>query len=482
MKFLKGLLSVYRPDFPKVVVYMLQSTEYDTADYLAWLWRVFDFGKVMHRRTLVPTKPARMLLLAMRLGILAQALLGVFLAYRSLHVHHSTVGLVISILFILSAPIVWAHLIVAPLIAGRWFITKPSNWRQIREAEKIFANHPGVRIAIAGSYGKTTMKEILLSVLSEGKKVAATPANRNVASSHAEFAASLKGDEEILLIEYGEGAPGDVRRFCVNTHPNMGIITGLAPAHLDKYKTLKSAGEDIFSLADYLNDQDVYVNGENDALKPFLKKGHVRYTSEKVDGWRVSDIRVSMQGTKFKMTKGSLVLNLSSALIGRHLVAPMALAAYLADEAGLTKQQIEKGVANIKPFEHRMQARELHGAWLIDDTYNGNIEGMEAGLKLLAELPAKRKVYVTPGLVDQGAETENIHIRLGRAIAAAKPDVVVLMKHSVTDYIEMGIRSADYAGQLIINDDPLDFYNNLDKFVAAGDLVLMQNDWPDNYA
>lgn len=481
MKTIKGLLSIYRPSFPRTIVYMLQATEYDSADYLAWLWRVFDFGKVMHRRTLVMTKPARLLLSAIRFGMLAQIIIGINRVLHYSSSPHSWVGIILSLIFILSTPIVWAHLIVVPLVAGRWLITKPSNWRKVRRSEAIFKNHPGAKIAIAGSYGKTTMKEILLTVLSQGKKVAATPANRNVASSHAEFAASLNGDEEILLIEYGEGAPGDVRAFCANTHPDMGIITGLAPAHLDKYKTLKAAGEDIFSLADYLNDHDIYVNGENDALKPFLKKSHTLYSSQKVDGWRITDIKLSLKGTKFRMSKGTQTLNLSSSLVGRHLVAPLALAAYLADEAGLDKKQIEAGVAAVKPFEHRMETRELHGAWLIDDTYNGNIEGMEAGLKLLAELPSKRKIYVTPGLVDQGAETENVHVRLGRAIAAAKPDVVVLMEHSVTDYIEMGMRSSDYAGQLIIEDDPLNFYNNLDKFVAAGDLVLMQNDWPDNY-
>lgn len=481
MKFLKGLLSIYRPDFPKIVVYMLQATEYDSVDYLQWLWRVFDFGTVMHRRALVKTKPAQALLAAMWIGVLAQTIVGINLILHYSLTNSSWLGIVLSVILILAAPIVWAHLIVLPLALGRWLITKPTSWLKIRRSEKIFASHPGAKIAIAGSYGKTTMKEILLMVLSEGKRVAATPANRNVASSHAEFAQNLKGDEEILIIEYGEGAPGDVRRFYANTHPDMGIITGLAPAHLDKYKTLKAAGQDIFSLADYLNDHDVYINGESPAAKPFIKKGHVVYTSEKVNGWAISDIKIDIKGTRFKMKKGAQVLDLSSKLIGRHLVAPLALAAYLADEAGLSKAQIEAGVSKIRPFEHRMEARELHGAWLIDDTYNGNIDGMEAGLKLLNELPAKRKIYVTPGLVDQGVETENVHIRLGRAIAEAKPDKVVLMKHSVTQYIEAGLRSADFKGELIIEDDPLNFYNNLDKFIAAGDLVLMQNDWPDNY-
>src|SRR5665213_3582687 len=141
---------------------------------------------------------------------------------------------------------------------GRELSTKPKEASLINESASIFANHPGIKIAVAGSYGKTTMKELLKTVLSEGLKVAATPANKNVSSSHAYFAAKLKGDEDILIIEYGEGAPGDVARFARITQPTHAIITGLAPAHLDQYKTLQAAGKDIFSVADHLNGKHVY--------------------------------------------------------------------------------------------------------------------------------------------------------------------------------------------------------------------------------
>jgi UDP-N-acetylmuramyl pentapeptide synthase len=105
-----------------------------------------------------------------------------------------------------------------------------------------------------------------------------------------------------------------------------------------------------------------------------------------------------------------------------------------------------------------------------------------AGTALLHELPARRKWYITPGLVDQGRETGRIHVRVGELITAAQPDVVVLMANSVTGYIESGLRSGGYGGRVRIETDPLHFYTNLSYFVAAGDLVMMQNDWTDNYA
>ena len=129
-----------------------------------------------------------------------------------------------------------------------------------------------------------------------------------------------------------------------------------------------------------------------------------------------------------------------------------------------------------------MQPYELSGAWIIDDTYNGNVDGIKAGTELLNELIAKRKIYVTPGLVDQGRETKAVHLKVGQLIARAQPDSVVLMQNSVTGFIQEGLKEGGFKGELKLVSDPLGFYSNLESFVAAGDLVLMQNDWTDNYA
>ena len=477
---IRGLLSLYSWRYPSALVYMLQNTEYQVAPYLAWYWRTTNFAGVMHRRQLEPTKAARLLLVAIRAGIAAEvtAALGCLALWRW---HGLVGGWEFGLALLVAAPIMWAHVIILPLLLGRALIVRPKQRRIVRRAERVFQEKDIIKIAVAGSYGKTSMKELLLTVLSKGKKVAATPANKNVAVSHAHFAAGLAGDEDILIIEYGEGAPGDVAKFAALTHPTHAVITGIAPAHLDHYKTVQAAAQDIFSLAKVIKDGRVYVNGESPYIENFMKERYQTYTRAGALGWRASDVRVNLDGTRFTLKKGKRVLHLQSGLLGRHQVGPLSLAAALAAEFGIGNEQIEAGTAETVPFEHRMQPYQLGGAWIIDDTYNGNIEGIRVGTDLLKELPGKRKIYVTPGLVDQGAETEAVHKEAGRLIAEAAPDIVVLMQHSVTPFIQKGLEAAGFAGELKIETDPLNFYNNLSLFVAAGDLVLMQNDWPDNY-
>lgn len=478
---MRELLSTYRPMYAKVLVYMLQNVEYQPGPYIAWLHRTKDFSTVMKRRTLDYTRAARLLLLFVRVGILLEIIVSILLIVLGIQGHFIG-GVAYGVTLFAAYPFVWAYALVLPLIVGRLLITEPKNRKLIEASRGIFANHPGLRVAVAGSYGKTTMKELLHTVLSEGLNVAATPANRNVSSSHAYFARKLTGSEDVLIIEYGEGAPGDVAAMAAITQPTHAIITGLAPAHLDQYKTLEAAGEDIFSVASFVPAGQAYVNADSPSTADFASTSYNSFSNKGALGWKVSAVKSTLEGTSFTLTKGKESLKLHSGLVGTYKVGFLAFVAAFALQLGLTKAQVTAGIAKTKPFEHRMQPYELNGAWIVDDTYNGNLEGVKAGTALLKDLKAKRKLYVTPGLVDQGDQKEPVHIEVGQLIAAAKPDVVVLMKNSVTAFIEDGLRRGDYSGELIIEDNPLEFYTNLNHIVAHGDLVVMQNDWTDNYA
>lgn len=477
---INGFLSLYQPSYLKTIVYMLQSSEYEISPYFKWYWHVTNFSKVTNRKQLDLTRAAEGLLWLLRIGAGVEILIGLLLIY--LCEYHGLVGgTAFGLALIVIYPVLWAHLIVVPIVLSRELIVKPKIAKKVEKSDAIFSQHPAKKIAVAGSYGKTTMKELLLTVLGEGLNVVATPANKNVSSSHAQFALGLTGKEDVLIIEYGEGAPGDVKKFAKYTHPTHAIITGLAPAHLNHYKTLAEAGEDIFSVAFVVPKENVYVNGESSSVKPFIQNSYHLFDRKGALGWKVTDVNTSITGTDFVMKKGTTKLKLTSNMLGQHQIGYLAFVAALALDFGLSQNQVISGIAKTKPYEHRMQPYKLAGAWVVDDTYNGNLEGIRAGTDLLRILPAKRKIYVTPGLVDQGIETASVHKEVGKLIAKAQPDLVVLMKNSVTQIIQEGLKKGHFKGELRIETEPLNFYQNLTHFVAAGDLIIMQNDWPDNY-
>ncbi len=256
----------------------------------------------------------------------------------------------------------------------------------------------------------------------------------------------------------------------------------MAPVHQDHYKNLDQQADDLISIKKFVPEDQIFANADSLELKPYILNNLKTYSHQQVMGWKIIDIKSQINGLSFKMTKNNQILTLKSQLIGRHLIGSLALVVALADRFGLDQKTIEQAVSQTKPFEHRMEPYELNGATIIDDTYNGNLEGVRAGLVLLKELKFKRKIYVTPGLVDQGKKSHEIHFLIGRLIARAQPDRVILMNNSTTPFIREGLIKEFFKGEIMIEKEPLKFYQNLNLMVTKGDLVLLQNDWPDNYS
>jgi len=383
---------------------------------------------------------------------------------------------------LLGSPFILAYGIVIPLWLGNEIIQKPRQRRMLISSKQTLVNHPALKIAIAGSYGKTTAKEILSTILSEGKKTAYTPGNMNTPIGNSRFVNTLDGSEEIIIFELGEERVGDVRGLCELIKPDIGIITGINEAHLASFGTINRTIATIFELKDYLGDRPLYKNTESLLVATRVDKhDNLAYNRDGTNNWKVSGVRSDIKGLEFTASKGAKTIFAQTSLLGEYNIGIIMVAIDIADSVGISIPDIYEGVKRTKPFEHRMHPRHLHGAWLIDDTYNGNSEEVKVGLTLLKSLDAKRRVYVTPGLVEQGNKTREIHEEIGRQIAEVA-DVVVLMKNSVTDYISDGLLDGKYKGRLLVVDDPLEFYNNIDHFIASGDVVLMQNDWTDNFA
>lgn len=477
---MKKFLSRYSFKYPSTLVYMFQTVEYNIPDYINWFNRVKDFSKVSNRKKLEKTTTAKLLLLVVW-SMIAIAWLG--LAYfLFFSVVNPLLWLVLSLIVSLLAPWVLAYALIVPIFIGQQLIQRPRVAYLSRRAAKILASHPGQKIAIAGSYGKTSMKDILHTVLGEAKQVAMTPGNYNTPIGIARFAGSLRGDEDVLLLELGEYYPGDVKALAKITKPDIGIISGVTMQHMVRFKTLKAARDTVFELADYLGHKPVFVNGESKDAKERIVGSHILYNRRGCDGWRVEKTSIDLDGTNFLAKKGKKIVRAQSRLLGAHQVGPLVAAIAIADRLGCSTTQIEAGLAATEPFEHRLQPLyTIPGVTVIDDAYNGNLEGFLATIDFLYSLKAKRKIYITPGLVETGEYAADLHRQIGKQLAKQPPDVVVLMRNSVTAYIVEGLEAGKYKGKLILQEDPLSFYTNLQSFTVPGDVVVLQNDWHDNY-
>ncbi len=501
---LKTFLTRYHPRYIRSLVYMAQASEYRARDFLRWFWRTRDFARVEQRKTLVKTAKAFILfalLAVFALLLLALALL-VIIAWSVWWRYLA------ALLVVAAVPYILAVLLAVLLYAGR-FLQWPIETAIMAHARKKLLTHRGLKIAIAGSYGKTSMREILKTVLSAGRKVAAPPWSYNTPLGLSSFIRGLKGDEQVLIFELGEYYTGDVRRLCRLVQPDIGIITGVNEAHLEKFRDLERTRKTIFELADYMASSVIpaasvipalarrslgagrkaeiqkgllYVNGENELAKAHAPAGAMFYTRAGAGEWKVERAQTGLAGTSFTLRSGSDSISVRSKLLGLHHIGPLCAAAHIATRLGLTPAEIEQGVDATKPFEHRLEPRtDAQGVTTLDDSYNGNSDGVRAVIEFLASQKGGRRWYVTPGLVEMGARKEEVHREIGRQLARAGIEKVILVRNSVTPFIEKGLQEGQYKGEVMWFDKAPDAFAALPSLTTSGDIVLLQNDWPDQY-
>lgn len=435
---------------------MLQASEYNIRDYFSWYFRVSDFRKVQVRKKFKKTAKGMVLLVCAWIIIILS-----FIVIDNL------------ILALVLAPYILAYGIVVPLLIIK-VLQIPVEYYIISQAKNKIRKHKGFKIAIAGSFGKTTMREILKTVLSEGKKVAAAQDNYNTSLGISKFVDSLLGDEDVLIFELGEYYPGDIRQLCEMINPDMGIITGINEAHLKRFKTIDNTIKTIYELGEYL--EELYVNGDSPLALDYARKSDIIYCSNGIGTDLVLNTKTDLNGLSFEFRNNSF----QSKLLGIHQIGPLVCATDIAFKLGLSIEQIQKGVEKTKPFNHRLEPKKSDGVVIIDDSYNGNPDGVRAAIEFLANIKARR-FYVTPGLVEVGDKTKEIHKEIGKMLALAGIEKVVLIKNSVTGYIEEGLKENDFQGELIWFDFAPDAYQSIPNITISGDVVLLQNDWPDQY-
>ncbi len=464
---------------------MLQSSEYFIKDFIFWYLNVSDFRNVEKRKKLVYTLKIKLLLFLYCLTILT-----------SIYIFSFFIGIIKAIILF---AVIYPQISLLVILFWALFLEiliNPIKKLFVLRAKYRLSQHKGIKIAIAGSYGKTSIKEILNTVLSPYKKVKCTPDNHNTPIGIARFINTLEMDEDVLIFEMGEYFKGDIKYLSEFIDPNIGIITGINEAHLDKFGNVENTKNAIFELADFLKNKTktkLFCNIDSRYVfeKSKSYKDLIFYGKNGVLDFVVENPSSDLSGTNFilKDVKGNGLV-IKSKLLGLHQVGPLSLASYVSYKLGISISEIEISIKNTKAFAHRLELKEDSGGVLvIDDSYNGNPDGVKCAINFLGNIKNKRRFYITPGLVEMGQKSEEIHKEIGRLLAEAKIEKVVLIKNSVSKFIEDGINEyknnhkidGENYCEIIYFDSALDLFKNLPKQTANNDLLLYQNDWPDNY-
>ena len=378
-----------------------------------------------------------------------------------------------------------ANVVLAPVQAT-------INWSyRLRAARKLRRLGPTV-VGITGSYGKTSTKYFTEALLEPRFRVLKTRASFNTILGVCRAINEELGTEhQFLIVEMGAYRRGEIRDMARLTRPHIGVLTAIGPQHLERFGSIETIEKAKFELLESLAPDDTAVINNDDPRIRRLATEHwlpnvQRYGIDASNGsvdLAAEDISHGPEGLSFTLVeRNGTRTPVKTRLIGLHNVSNILAAATVAKAAGVSLPEIARAVGRLQPVPHRL---EVHtgpdGVTIVDDAYNSNPVGASNALEAIAEFKTGRRVLVTPGMVELGAEQEARNEEFG-AKAAKTCDFVILVGTRQTAPIRRGLESAGFDAEHITSVRNLnDGLEALKGIVRAGDVVLFENDLPDLY-
>jgi UDP-N-acetylmuramoyl-tripeptide--D-alanyl-D-alanine ligase len=279
-------------------------------------------------------------------------------------------------------------------------------------------------VAVAGSNGKTTVKELIAAALRQKLATLWSEASFNNDIGVPLTLLRLEKSHQAAVLEAGTNHPGELAPLVKMIQPKYGVITNIGREHLEFFGDLAGIAREEGWLAELLPaDGRLFVNGDNEwteAVTGRTRAGVVRVGLGERNDWRAKGVRPDKNGVTFQVDapkiewSGEYRIN----LLGRHQVANALLAVAVSEELSLGRSAVRDGLAGCQPAKMRLQFWEAGGVRVLDDTYNANADSALAALETLCDLPLQgRRVAVLGDMNELGAHSEAAHAEVGRRAA-----------------------------------------------------------------
>ena len=341
------------------------------------------------------------------------------------------------------------------------------------KAEKKIASMDGMKVVgITASYGKTSIKNYVEHILKAKYKTYATPRSVNTLGGvMIDVNNTLPEDTEVYVVEMGARGEGDIAEISTFVNPHYVVVGKIGPAHIEYFKTMENIRNTKMEILQTDRLDTAWVH-ESAMVKPegnihtFGNKENLDIRSNMpAPEYIIEEVEATLDATSFTLQG----VRYSASILGAFNAMNLAAAVLVAKELGLSDEQIQKQLSTLEPVNHRLQRIDAGGKVILDDSFNGNIDGMMASFDLAATYKG-RKVVITPGLVEVD---DALNIQVAQK-ANEVFDVVVVtgdLNYAVfKEYID--------ADKLVKLATKGEMESMLVEQTKVGDLILFANDAP----
>lgn len=453
----------------KLYLHILQLEGYEPGRFLAWLLRNLFTRKVENKKPLVWTAKATFLYYAsLFLALALPAMLSLV---------NITYAFALFLIFVIQP---WTTLLLALLLMKPYEIV--NRQRVIEKTRVKIQGFQGLQvIGIAGSYGKTSVKEVLYQLLRKKYKVLRTPKSYNTVFGIAKVVdLELDKNYDFFICEMGAYKKGDIAELCQMVGPKHGILTGIAEQHLERFGSLENIVAGKFELIESLpRGGEAVLNGDNEHIvaNAWRAKSVYRFygvENEKSEV-RADDIKYSDQGSEFTVTLGKDSFAVQTKLLGKGNVQNILGAVALAKHLGLSIEELKEAIKDLEPIPNRLELIKRNGNTIVNDSYSSNPEGFKESIEVVRQIKANTKVLITPGIVELGSRTKEVHEDLAKAADGVFDRAILVGETERTKPFADSLEKTKYQFVKSTNDALAEMEKLKDT------LVLIENDLPDNY-
>ncbi len=458
------------------LIYILQLEQYDRVRFLSFVYKNLNWFGYSKRGKLDWTMRAKLLCL------ISMLLMAGFVAFVTYISESYVVGAVALVFALAGAPlfIVLADVLIEPLVVFQK--------RQIVAKARGIILHQKKRglatVGITGSFGKTSMKYLLQSVVGLEKKVFTFPGNINTEMGVANYIIKHQDElqkSDVLIAEMGAYHKGNIKALCNVVPPDYSVLLAIGEAHLERFGSQENIASAKYELPN-ATVKKIFLNASNANVIKF-KESRLTNTVPciEIDGKAAVTNKTYLDdfaGISF-VYQGQ---TFSTPIIADYITEFVPLVVGVAAELGVSIGTVAKAIATAKPAEHRLQVTKntTTNRVIIDDSYNGNEAGFNAGLDVLARAKG-RKVVLTPGIVELGSKrSREVHRSLADRYAK-ELDLTLLVKTEGTDFVIERFNEIGY-NRFKLYKSAGEAHADLGNVLENGDTVLFQNDVTDNYS
>ena len=369
-----------------------------------------------------------------------------------------------------------------------WPIEKGISGMYFRDARKRLLERPDlIKIGITGSWGKTSVKFILGTLLQEKYNTLVTPGSFNTPMGVTKVIRNdLQPAHRVFVAEMGARHVGEISELCRLVGPEIGILTSVGPQHLDTFRTQERVTRTKYELMEAIPEDGLCCFADDGGIcrglyertgKPKLIAG---LDPEKDDVW-AENLKPGPEGSRFDLMLDGERIPCRTRLLGELNIKNIVLCAAVCSRMGLTKEQIRRGIEKLQPVAHRLELIRHPGNYtVIDDAFNSNIVGAEQAFQTLKGFPGRR-IVVTPGMVELGDREAAMNRQFGEKMADCC-DLAILVGIRRAENIREGLNAAGFPADRVVTVSNL---QEAQRWIAANagpeDVILFENDLPDNY-